>query len=145
MRAGYIILIATFVLLAAASYFYYPVYVSPRPLCDLYVEQKSHVGAVVIVTGRVYGAWDGRYFMASRCTGGIMYLGLDVPTFVAASPMSRYALDQLTTEKSVRATVVGRVAAEGGGCFGPATVLTAMAVNVSGPVEPVSAGSAALP
>ena len=148
MRAAFMSFAVVLVLLGVAMYFFYPVYPSPKPLCDLYVDPKpSHVGAVVVVSGRVYGGYGNSYFMAASCTGGIMYLGLNVTMVTAMSPMSRHALNQLTMEKSVRATVVARVDSQGWGCFGPGTVLSAMAVSVSGPVEPigVSGGSAAVP
>jgi hypothetical protein len=146
-----------FVLAAAAAlltgawmtYRMYPVYPSPMSLCKLVDARvqindrwaSPHRGAVVVLTGDLYGVPDGGYALRCRCDGHDLYVALQTTPMTLRTSETRRALRDVTNrdwrriDRHAEFTVAARVDSEVQSCFGPGMVLSALALQSRGPVR----------
>lgn len=118
--------------------FAWPLYPSAKSLCDLIATRNPldrfaspDRGAVVTVSGMLYGGMPGVYLLRVPCRRESPSVALLVPRLALAGPATRRALRSLTRDRGVPVRAVARVESEILGDFGPPMVLRAFAITAS--------------
>jgi hypothetical protein len=133
----------------ACAYIVYPVYPSPMSLCKLVNARvqindrwaSPHRGAVVVMTGDLYGVPDGGYALHCRCDGHDLYAALQTTPMTLCTSETRRALRDVTNrdwrriDRHAEFSMAARVDSEVQSCFGPGMVLSALALQSRGPVR----------
>jgi hypothetical protein len=103
-----------------------------------------HRGAVVLLNGDLYGlplAGGHEYAFRARCKGYDVYLAIEKSPWTLASFDTRRTLRQLPIpnfpkeDRYAPFTIAARVDSEVEGCFSPAMVLSALAMQSRGNVK----------
>jgi hypothetical protein len=138
-----------FVVAVAVAQVVFPLYPSPHSLCGLLAErvqlssqvEEHHRGAILIVSGDAVAGRDGPWLLKAPCDSSFVLVGLDVPSSVLGTRRSKETLLNLKNpnfqleDQTVPVKVIARVSANVNACFGPGTILTVLAVHVTGPVQ----------
>src|SRR5689334_9286147 len=118
--------------LIGGAFVAYPLYPSHRSICGIMEERANnrdrwaspHRGAVVLLTGTLYGMPDG-YAFRTRCKGYDYFLAIDRSPYALQSLETRSVLRDLqrgdwrVEERHAPFTIAARVTSEVQGCFGP--------------------------
>ena len=146
------ILLGAFVAALLTGAFVYPIYPSQQSICDIMDERSRnedrwaspHRGAVVMLRGELYGvpmAGAHQYAFRAQCKGYDYFLAIDGSRYALSSFQTRDRLHQLeggdwhVEERHAPFAITARVSSEVQGCFSPAMVLTALAMQAQGDVK----------
>jgi hypothetical protein len=118
--------------------FAWPLYPSTRSICDM-IAARNPVdrfaspdrGAVVTVSGILYGGMPGVYLLRVTCRRDSPSVALLVPRFALAGPRTRRALHAITRDHGIPIRALVRVESEIFGDFGPPMILRAFAITAS--------------